>query len=77
MGAVQAGCRTRREGPGLPEDVKKKPLDGVGRTVWWVKVYWSDWSWYISAPKGLGLGLYRALLASEVAPEVRRTVPPL
>ena len=27
-------------------------------------------------PKGLGLGLYRALLASEVAPEVRRTVPP-
>ena len=67
-------------------------MDGVGRTVWRSRgagvsrtmlsvvvgkgLLFLVWSWYISAPKGLGLGLYRALLASEVAPEVRRTVPP-
>ena len=73
MGAVQVGCRTRREGPGLPEDVKKKPLDGVGRTMWRSRgagvsrtmlsvvvgkgLLFLVSSWYISAPKGARAGV--------------------
>ena len=73
LGAVQDWRWMSNGGPGLPEDVKKKPLDGVGRTVWRSRgagvsrtmlsvvvgkgLLFLVSSWYISAPKGARAGV--------------------